>query len=77
EEFCSGCDVCRSLCPFLAIEMVAKGEGKTAKVIEAMCQGCGLCAAACPSGAVRVQQFTDRQLLAQVQVACKEPEGGS
>jgi heterodisulfide reductase subunit A-like polyferredoxin len=56
-----------------------KGEEKSrAEVIEAMCQGCGLCSSACPTGAIRIQQFSNPQVLTQVQAALAKakPKGG-
>jgi len=70
NDLCSGCRVCESLCPFVAIEMKRDGEALRAEVIEVMCQGCGLCSAACPTGAVRIQQYESKQVLAQVRTAC-------
>jgi heterodisulfide reductase subunit A len=74
KDLCSGCRVCESVCPFLAIEMkpeVVDGEERLrAEVIEALCQGCGACCVACPTGAVRAKHFTDEQVLAQVEAAC-------
>jgi heterodisulfide reductase subunit A-like polyferredoxin len=66
----------------MAIEMKpesGKGEGKfNAEVIEAMCQGCGLCSSACPTGAIKIQQFSNPQMLTQVQAALidAKPKGG-
>ncbi len=77
KDLCSGCRVCESLCPFVAIEMKKDGESSRAEVIEAMCQGCGLCSAACPTGAIKIQQYGSKQVLAQVQAACAETAGGS
>jgi heterodisulfide reductase subunit A-like polyferredoxin len=31
-----------------------------------LCKGCGACAVTCPSKAIRLQQFTPDQILAQV-----------
>jgi heterodisulfide reductase subunit A len=82
EELCSGCSLCESICPFLAIEMksdTVKGATKfRAEVIEAMCQGCGLCVSACPTKAIKMWHYTDDQVLAQVQAGCVESkaEGG-
>jgi heterodisulfide reductase subunit A len=83
EDLCSGCRICESVCPFLAIEMKSKktdGEEKLrAEVIEEMCQGCGACSSACPTGAVQMKHYTEKQVLVQVQAACAEAEdkGGS
>jgi heterodisulfide reductase subunit A len=83
KDLCSGCRVCGSLCPFLAIEMKNEKEDDAekvrAEVIEAMCQGCGLCSAACPTGAIKIQQYGNKQVLAQVDAALTETDakGGS
>jgi len=77
KDLCSGCRLCESLCPFVAIEMKKEGEASRAEVVEAMCQGCGLCSAACPTGAIKIQQYGSNQVLAQVQAACVETAGGS
>jgi len=76
EDLCSGCRICETLCPFMAIETKSRrkkgAEELTAKVVEAMCQGCGLCGAACPTGAISIQQYSDCQVLAQVEAALVE-----
>jgi heterodisulfide reductase subunit A len=79
EDLCSGCRVCESICPFLAIEMKQEGEKLRAEVIEAVCQGCGLCGAACPTHAIKIQQYGSNQVLAQVDAALAEAQvkGGS
>jgi heterodisulfide reductase subunit A len=72
-DLCSGCRVCESLCPFLAVEMKkeekAGKEELRAEVIEALCQGCGFCSAACPTGAIKIEQYGNRQVLTQVEAA--------
>ncbi|MCJ7766835.1 CoB--CoM heterodisulfide reductase iron-sulfur subunit A family protein [Candidatus Bathyarchaeota archaeon] len=82
KDMCSGCKICESICPFIAIEMKTEPgkdkEKSRAEVIEAMCQGCGLCSSACPTGAINIQQFSNPQVLTQVQAALAEakPKGG-
>jgi heterodisulfide reductase subunit A len=76
KDLCSGCRVCESLCPFLAIEIKEEDEKQRAEVIEAICQGCGLCSAACPTGAIKIQQYTGKQVVAQVEAALAETQGG-
>jgi heterodisulfide reductase subunit A len=83
EDLCSGCRLCESVCPFLAVEMktetVEGAERLKAEVIEAMCQGCGLCVSACPTNAIKMQHYTDEQVIAQVKTAYLESgeKGGS
>jgi len=82
KDACSGCRICETVCPFMAIEMkteIVEGQDRfRAEVIEAMCQGCGLCGSACPTGAIKIQQYSDKQVVTQVQAALAEAcaEGG-
>ena len=47
---CEACDVCRLLCPDLAITR----DRMTGEIIIDLdyCKGCGICAFACPKGAI-------------------------
>ncbi|MBW2038083.1 MAG: 4Fe-4S binding protein [Deltaproteobacteria bacterium] len=47
---CEACDVCRLLCPDLAITR----DKVTGEIIIDLdyCKGCGICAAVCPKGAI-------------------------
>ena len=48
-EKCTGCGVCRNLCPQNAVRMEIDGEGFLSPVIDAqLCTGCGLCRRKCP-----------------------------
>jgi heterodisulfide reductase subunit A len=82
EDLCSGCRICASICPFVAIEVktdVVDGkETPRTEVVEVMCQGCGLCSSACPTGAIKIQQYSNKQVLTQVDAALAETcaEGG-
>jgi heterodisulfide reductase subunit A len=67
EDLCSGCRICEAVCPFGAMEVIEKKDGKlVAHVIETLCKGCGTCAAACPAKAITALHFTTEQLLSQV-----------
>jgi 2-oxoacid:acceptor oxidoreductase delta subunit (pyruvate/2-ketoisovalerate family) len=48
--FCRYCDVCRLLCPDLAITR----DPESGKIVIDLvyCKGCGLCAHFCPKGAI-------------------------
>jgi len=68
EASCSGCKICVELCPYHAITY--DEERKFAAVTEALCKGCGVCVAACPSSAIEQQNFTNPQLLAEIEAIC-------
>jgi heterodisulfide reductase subunit A len=67
EELCSGCQICKNLCPYSAISYIE--EEKHCRINEAICKGCGVCAAACPSGAVTSKHFTNDQMMAEIEGA--------
>jgi len=64
-EICAGCQVCRELCAYSAIDFDARRG--VSVVNEAKCKGCGSCAAFCPSGAAKVSHFTDTQVFAEIE----------
>jgi len=64
-ELCSGCRICNELCPFNAITF--DEEQQITEINAALCQGCGTCVAACPSAAIAGTQFSDGQVLAQLE----------
>jgi len=57
-----------TVCPHGAIRMTEEGAVSD----PAFCQACGFCAAACPVHAAQLANFTDRQILAQVEMAFGE-----
>lgn len=73
-ELCSGCTICKTVCPFEAVQLKTEevdGKEKTvAEILEAVCQGCGACSTACPVGAIRMKHFTDRQIVEEIKAAC-------
>ena len=78
ESICSGCALCKPVCPYGAIEMKTIEERAHGKIIErqvasvnkGLCQGCGACTVACRSGAINLQGFTNEQILAEVDAVC-------
>ncbi|MBN2502738.1 MAG: CoB--CoM heterodisulfide reductase iron-sulfur subunit A family protein [Anaerolineales bacterium] len=65
EELCSGCRICNTMCPFNAI--IFHEDRKVSEINPALCQGCGTCVAACPSAAITGTQFSNEQVLAQLE----------
>ncbi len=65
SELCFGCQICKEVCDFNAIDIVYGA----AYIKEPVCAGCGACAASCPTKAIQVRNFTDRQIMAQIENA--------
>jgi heterodisulfide reductase subunit A len=65
EDKCSGCKICLNLCPFSAISF--DEEKEICRINEALCKGCGVCAGTCPSAAITARQFTNEEIVAQVE----------
>ncbi|MCX7682411.1 MAG: CoB--CoM heterodisulfide reductase iron-sulfur subunit A family protein, partial [Anaerolineae bacterium] len=64
EELCAGCGMCVEVCPYGAPALDRLWG--VSRINAVLCKGCGACAVTCPSKAVRLQQFTPDQILAQV-----------
>ncbi len=67
EEKCIGCGLCVSVCPYKAMIIEKKDGKKIAKTISVGCKGCGACASMCPAKAINMQNYTDRQIFAQIE----------
>ena len=65
KDRCTSCGICAKVCPYNAITF-DETENVT-KINPALCQGCGTCVAACPSGAITGTQFSNEQVLAQLE----------
>lgn len=65
-ERCKGCGMCLRVCPYNAFNWK---KGSVAEPIEALCSGCGTCAAECRFDAITAHQFTDSQIVSQVEAA--------
>jgi heterodisulfide reductase subunit A len=64
EELCAGCGMCVEVCPYGAPALHALWG--ISRINAVLCKGCGACATACPSKAIRLQHFTEEQVLAQI-----------
>ncbi len=67
ERICSGCQVCKLVCPYSAIDF--DEEKGVCRVNEALCKACGACIAACFSHAVSLEHFTNEQIVAEMEGA--------
>ncbi len=67
---CTKCGRCIPVCPYNAI----RGEqGKSIEFVTAMCAGCGTCVAECSvEGALRQEDFTDGQIMSQIDAALED-----
>ncbi len=65
ERICSGCQVCKLVCPYSAISF--DEEKVVCRVNEALCKGCGACVSGCPSDAISLNHFTNEQIVAQME----------
>jgi len=64
-EKCAACLTCVRVCPY-NVPVINK-EG-VAEIETAMCHGCGICASECPGKAIKLQHFTDEQVMAKCDV---------
>ncbi len=63
---CFGCTLCAKDCPFNAITMVPRGDGRKFSVQSSvdpdLCVACGVCAGACDSDAINLPSFSSRDV---------------
>ena len=65
EDACSGCQICRGVCPYKAIGFDVDHQASVVNPL--LCHGCGTCVAACPSGAMEGNHFTMAQISAEIE----------
>ncbi len=65
KDICSGCRVCETVCEYGAHDFDEIFGVMTVNPV--LCKGCGSCATACPSSAIRINEFTDEQIRAQIE----------
>ena len=68
ERTCTGCEQCVHDCPYDAIRMVARSDGRTgqvARVTTDLCTSCGICIGSCPPMAIGALGVTARDQLAE------------
>ena len=80
ERTCTGCEQCVHDCPYEAIEMIARTDGRAtlvARVDIELCTSCGVCIGSCPPMAIGALDITARTQLAEVRTFLAEhrPDG--
>ena len=69
ERTCTGCEQCVKDCPYDAIEMIARTDGRASQVAHVktdLCTSCGICIGSCPPMAIGPLGITARDQLAEV-----------
>jgi len=70
NKYCSGCTVCRSVCPYEAIfKDETTGE---VKIDVEKCQVCGLCSSACPAEAIDLIYYDNDSLVSYTKRLMKQ-----
>jgi coenzyme F420-reducing hydrogenase delta subunit/Pyruvate/2-oxoacid:ferredoxin oxidoreductase delta subunit len=72
EEFCSGCGMCATACPYQSIQLVVSsasdnGHHQVAQVDKYTCMACGICAATCPTEAICVEEYGREKVAMRLQ----------
>jgi len=77
-ELCNGCELCVRICPFSVPYMVQK-ENETSTDVRYLalidpysCRGCGVCNAVCPTGAAKLNNYSPKEIFAQIESILKD-----
>jgi ferredoxin/coenzyme F420-reducing hydrogenase delta subunit len=80
ERLCTGCEQCASDCPYEAIAMVPRPDGRAglvARVDESLCVSCGICAGSCAPMVVGPPGRSGRDQLADVKAFIRAHRPGA
>ena len=66
---CRFCLTCIRACPHHAIQEVRINHEKmVAQIVDLACRGCGICAVVCPAKAIKPKDWSDDQILAELEL---------
>lgn len=77
EELCTGCEQCAQDCPYTAITMTTRADGRQellAQVDPSLCVSCGICAGSCAPMGIGPPGRTGRDQLARVRAFRAGPD---
>lgn len=80
RQLCTGCDQCVQDCPYDAIRLEPRTDGRptlVARVDPARCVSCGICSASCAPMGVGPAGRTGRDQLEQIRAAMAGPEAAT
>lgn len=77
--YCTGCEQCQKACPFEAINIKARTDGRSfqyeVEILPERCASCGLCLPACPFPALSVGPWTKEYFSRKIKAMF--PNGGA
>jgi ferredoxin/coenzyme F420-reducing hydrogenase delta subunit len=80
QRTCTGCEQCVRDCPYDAIEMIGRTDGRAGMVAYVktdLCTSCGICIGSCPPMAIGPLGVTARDQLAEVRAFLAREEPGA
>lgn len=80
ERVCTGCEQCVHDCPYEAIGMVPRTDGRdgyVARVTTDLCTSCGICVGSCPPMAIGALGITARDQIAEARAFLAEHRPGA
>ncbi|MFQ5432763.1 MAG: cytochrome b N-terminal domain-containing protein, partial [Nitrospinota bacterium] len=76
---CTGCNICLEVCPFLAISIVPRSDGRSheseVKILSERCSESGFCVAACPFDALTIGEFSETSVGKRINDIFAEKKG--
>ena len=79
DDLCTGCTLCVADCPYGALTMVPRDDGKyrqVAAVVPDRCVGCGICLGSCADDALLLGEERLESLTAIVAIRSRVSDGG-
>lgn len=76
RDLCIACGRCESACAYRAVRVGLKRGGTAYSFIDHdVCRSCGRCVLVCPSGAITLQQYSDKRLFSDMEASIQANDG--